>query len=209
MPTFNVAGIDVGFRKTGIAVFAMTPDKDDLIAATTICPDEPGKSVLYADIHSCQAMLEETAKFLQKHDVKALFLEFPSGGSQSGRAARCMGMATGIAVALLNDYDWELGFEVYTPTKIETLLGIKAKPGSKVNLNKGNKRAEKKEALKRIVLKQYDDETFSGWPSTKALAEDAYDAAAAFMAARLADGEGLYHRLRSICEGNSKQKVGD
>jgi hypothetical protein len=209
MPKFNVAGIDVGFRKTGIAVFSMTPDKDDLIAATTVFPDEPGKSVLYKDIHSCQAMLEGTSRFLQEHCVKALFLEFPAGGSQSGRASRCMGMATGIAVALLNDFDWELGFEVYTPSKIETLLGIKAKPGSKVQLSKGLKRAEKKEALKQVVLKEYDDEKFSDWPRTQALAEDAYDAAAAFLAARLEHGEGLYHRLRAICEGTSKQKVGD
>jgi len=201
MPTFNVAGIDVGFRKTGIAVFVMTPDEDRLIAATTICPDEPGKSVLYRDVHSCWAMLEETARFLQKHSVQALFLEFPSGGSQSGRAARCMGMATGISAALLNDYDWDLGFEVFTPAKIETLLGIKAKPGSKAALSKGNKRAEKKEALKRIVLEKYPDDRFSAWPSTKALAEDAYDAAAAFVAARLSDREGLYYRLRLLCEG--------
>jgi hypothetical protein len=209
MPTLNVAGVDIGFRKTGIAVFTMTPDKDDLIAATTICPDEPGKSVLYKDVHSCWAMMEETAQFLQKHTVQALFLEFPAGGSQSGRASRCMGMATGISAALLSDYDWELGFEIFTPAKIETLLGIKAKPGSKIALSKGNKRAEKKEALKRIVLKQYPDDRFSGWPSTKVLAEDAYDAAAAFIAARLEHGEGLYDRLRAICQGTNKQEVGD
>lgn len=209
MPTFNVAGIDVGFRKTGIAVFTMTPDKDDLIAATTICPDEPGKEVLYKDVRSCWDMLEETVRFLQKHEVKALFLEFPSGGSQSGRASRCMGMATGLSAALLNDYDWDMGFEIFTPAKIETLLGVKAKPGSKSKLSKGDKRAEKKEALKLIVLEEYPDDKFSGWPVTKALAEDSYDAAAAFMAARLEHGEGLYDRLRKVCQGISKQKVDD
>jgi hypothetical protein len=154
-------------------------------------------------------MLEETVRFLQKHEVKALFLEFPSGGSQSGRASRCMGMATGLSAALLNDYDWDMGFEIFTPAKIEMLLGIKAKPGSKSKLSKGDKRAEKKEALKLIVLEEYPDDKFSGWPITKALAEDSYDAAAAFMAARLEHGEGLYDRLRKVCQGISKQKVDD
>jgi len=209
MPTFNVAGIDVGFRKTGIAVFTMTPDKDDLIAATTVCPDEPGKSVLYRDVRSCQDMMEEVVRFLRLHGVTALFLEFPSGGSQSGRASRCMGMATAMAAAIIDHYEWKHGYEIFTPSQIETFLNIKAAPGSKKSMTKGNKREAKKEALKMKVLEKWPDDKFNAWPSTKMLAEDAYDAAAAFLAARLSSGEGLYYRLRKICEGTNKQKVGD
>ena len=207
MPTFNIAGIDIGFRKTGITIFRMTPDQNDLIAAATVCPKEPGKSVVNKDVHACWAMLDGVKEYLQKYDVKALFLEFPSGGSQSGRAARCMGMATALSAALIRHFDWELGYEIYTPSQIETLLGIKAAPGSKKKMTKGHKRAEKKDALKRIVLEKYPDDMFHGWPKTKALAEDAYDSAAVFLAAQLCYGEGLYYRLRAICEGTSKQEV--
>ena len=208
MPTFNVAGVDVGFCKTGITVFQMTPDEDKLIAATTIEPQVDGSTVVHKDVTACFDMIEGIVGFLTKHDVKALFLEFPSGGSQSGRASRCMGMATAISAAILKCYEWDFGYEIYTPTKIEILIGIRAPIGSKAKLSHGQKRADKKEALKEFVLEKYPDDKFRGWPRTKALAEDAYDSAAAFLAARVAYGEeGLYQRLRAICEGSSQQKV--
>jgi hypothetical protein len=205
MPSFNVAGVDIGFRKTGITIFRMTPDEDKLIAATTVCPELASTSVVYKDVTSCFMMMEGVVNFLKEHEARALFLEFPAGGSQSGRAARCMGMATAMSAAILQHFDWDLGYEIYIPSKIETLLDIKAAPGSKIKLSKGSKRAEKKEALKDIVLEKYPDDAFSGWPRTKELAEDAYDSAAVFLAAKLEFGEeGLYQRLRAICEGSGQ-----
>lgn len=195
----NVAGVDVGFRKTGVTVFSMTRDENKLIAATTVCPDEPATSVLHRDVLSCFSMLDGVVGFLVEHNVEALFLEFPAGGSQSGRASRCMGMATGMAAAILQLVDWPKGYEIYSPSQIEVLLGIKSPPGAKKGMKKSLKSAEKKAALKEVVLEHYPD--FNGWPKKVALAEDAYDSATAFLAAQRNTEEGLYHRLRRIVEG--------
>lgn len=208
MPVFNVAGIDIGFRKTGIAIFRMTPHADLLIAATTICPKESGKSVVSHDVRACLEMLRGVHRYLDEYDVKALFLEYPAGGSKSGRASRCMGIATGLSVGLLEYYNPEFGYHILTPAQIEFLLGIKAKPGSKKNKTPAQKRAEKKETVKNYVLDKYPEEVFSAWPKTKALAEDAYDAAAVFLAASIAHGEeSLYKRLRNLCEGSDHSEV--
>ena len=148
MPAFNVAGIDLGFRKTGIAIFEMNPHADKLIAATTICPEEPGKSVMARDVHSCREMLRGIHAYLSNYDARALFFEFPMGGSKSSRASRCMGMATGLGTALIEYYDPQLGYLILSPLQVETLLNIHAKSGSKKGKTAGQKHAEKKEAAK-------------------------------------------------------------
>jgi hypothetical protein len=192
--------VDVGFRKTGIAVFRIHPMGDPLIAAHTVCPKEPGQSVLYSDVVSCFAMIDGILEFLDKHEVQALFLEFPSGGSQSGRASRCMGMATGVASGILKMAEWKMGYELYTPRQIEELLGIVKKPAKKGQKQRSFQRLEKKAALARIAQDSFPD--FDGWPGKAALAEDSYDAACAFIAARRSE-DGLYHRIRAHVAGRA------
>lgn len=187
-----VAGIDLGFRKTGIAIIHLLPAADHLVSAITVEPKQVvHQHVLSGDFDAIMEMYQQLRDHLVKHRVEGLFIEFPTGGSKSGRASRCMGMATAIGVFLIRDNNF--AFEAYIPSQVEELLGIRAKidrTGSKKRLNS----KDKKDREAACVLAAYPE--FEHWPETVRLREDAYDAVGVFLAAAKTGTGGLYHRLR-------------
>ena len=62
-----------------------------------------------------------------------------------------------------------------------------------LGLKKGEATKWKKERIEEAVRTEWPE--FDGWPAQKGLAEDSYDAAAAFMCGRR-EGDCLYRRLR-------------
>jgi hypothetical protein len=189
-----VAGMDVGFRKTGVTIFHMMSFGVKLHAATTIAANErSGGGSLRSDLADSWAMQSKLQAYLDEAKVTAIFAEFPTGGAQSGRAARCMGMATALCSSIFysNNYAWE----IMVPSEIEKALGfyITNQEKTKLGLKGGKLRDRRKALLKKTVIDRFPE--FEGWPDRAAEAEDAYDSAAAFMAAEHMGPDCLYSRL--------------
>lgn len=185
----NVAGIDIGFRKTGITVFELTPATDKLIFAATVGTGfkpskKPGK-VAEDDINAVLNMLDDVDRVLKEWNIAAAFVEIPAGGGQSARAGRCMALATGWAAALMH-YHPQIRYEFYKPSEVEHVLGIALSRAVAKSMGLTKKKGQltkyKKERMRDVVLDEFP--YFKGWPPTKEYAEDAYDSAAAFLCGR-------------------------
>jgi len=220
-----VIAFDAGFRKLGVFVVEILPKGDRPCLAFTVvnkekkkpepvgglrwrkAPDATGGSsrVAKEDFEQCMLQLDIALdkipeKYLQQ--LAGVMVELPSGGAQGARANRCMGMATGLFAGLVKVLMERLGqaltCELFLPTEIEPLLGIErhVEKGAP-KANKAAARKEKKERARALVLAEWPQ--FTGWPKTSTTAEDAYDAAATFLASRKKPN-GLYAMLRRHAE---------
>jgi Holliday junction resolvasome RuvABC endonuclease subunit len=191
----NVAGIDVGFTKTGFSVIRMGPRTDTLILATTLPSDftHTGNGAAEDDIISVFNVLDKIDALLNRYEIAGAFVEVPHGGAQNARAGRCMGIATGWCTAMFH-YRHTIGFEFYTPLVVEKTLGINLTQAQakELGLKRGESTKYKKERSRDLVLSEFP--RFADWPETKALAEDAYDSVAAFLCGRKQDR--MYGRFR-------------
>lgn len=195
----NVAGIDIGFRKTGITVFELTSTKDSLLFAATLGtgfePSNKAGKVAEDDIKAVINMLSELDATIKEWHIEAAFIEIPAGGGQSARAGRCMALATGWAAALMH-YHSQLQHEFYKPSEVERALGISLSREEAKDMGLTKKKGQltkyKKARMKAVVLAAFPH--FTGWPTTKAYAEDAYDSAAAFLCGIAK--QSLYQRLK-------------
>lgn len=193
MSSTRAMGVDVGFRCTGLALVRLNKEGDELADSRAICP-KPSKasSAVLRDVEDCFALLEGLQAAIREWRPAGIFVELPHGGAQSSRAARCMGMATALVLPFLQ-YE-NVGFELYTPLDVEGTLGIHLAPGDaqKLKLSKGESTKWKKARVKDLVDAEWPD--FKGWPDKADKAEDAYDAAAAFLCGRKKGR--LYGRLK-------------
>lgn len=183
-----VAGLDVGFIKTGMTVFRLVDQgTDTLVHACTLESgfEKSGISGQSAmdDINAARNVLQQIDHCIDTFNVRAVFAEIPHGGAQSSRAARCMGIATGW-IAAMERYNPDIEFELYTPVEVEKTLGIHLLPSQaqQLGLKKGESTKYKKERIKNLVESIFPD--FHGWPDRPKLAEDSYDSAAAFLCGR-------------------------
>jgi len=195
----KAVGIDSGLRKTGVALFAVHPEEDVLLEADTLVHSKGAASEqMRNDVMACWSMYTNLENFLIKHKPQALFIEMPHGGGKSARAHRCMGMTTAVIASLVKISTIE--HELFTPTDVEKALGIYVtnNQARELGIPKGQTGKYKKARLKDIVLGEFRD--FDGWPKAAFKAEDAYDAAAAFLAAR-ERGSDLYMKLRRKVSG--------
>lgn len=199
MADIYVAGIDVGFIKTGMTVFRLGQRTDTLVQATTL-ESEFKKSGISGqsatdDVRAVFNTLNKLDIMFDLKRIRGAFVEIPHGGAQSSRAARCMGIATGWITALMH-YKATVGFEFYNPIEVEKVLGIHLLPSQAklLGLKKGESTKYKKERIKNLVQSEFP--RFKGWPATERLAEDSYDSAAAFLCGRTKNC--LYRRLKSL-----------
>lgn len=199
MPDIFVAGVDVGFIKTGMTVFRLGQRTDTLVYAETLESEFekshiPGQSA-EDDVRAVLRILVKIDRILSKYHISGAFVEIPHGGAQSSRAARCMGIATGWITALMY-YRENVGYEFYNPIEVEKTLGIHLLPSQAKNLGlkKGESTKYKKERIKGLVESTFPK--FRGWPAKAALAEDSYDSAAAFLCGRTKNQ--LYKRLKRL-----------
>lgn len=199
MADIYVAGIDVGFIKTGMTVFRLGQRTDTLVQATTLESEfeksgVPGKSA-EDDVLAVLRTLVKLDHVFGKYAIRGVFVEIPHGGAQSSRAARCMGIATGWVTAMMYYRD-KVGYEFYNPIEVEKTLGIHLLPSQAKNLGlkKGESTKYKKERIKGLVQSEFP--RFKDWPVTDRLAEDSYDSAAAFLCGRTKNR--LYKRLKRL-----------
>jgi hypothetical protein len=188
-------GIDVGFRKTGLVAVR---DNRLLEAETVKGEAADGEFVLERDLQALQSLTTGIRGFLARHPANGIFVEMPSGGAQGARANRCMGLATALLWALLDQA--QVPAEMMDPTQAEKLAGLyvsRAEMKTK-KLSKGKLRAWKKQRVQELVLKTFPE--FKGWPDTKERFEDACDAAMAYIAGTRRVG-GLYARLTGAAGG--------
>jgi len=190
-----ILAFDVGFSKTGTALFEIGPEKDTLLKVFTYQNglDKRIGSVVHQDYQAVTTMFGDLHTAALVANVSGIVAELPSGGAQGARANRCMGIATGMFACLTYVFP-HIPFEIYTPHEVEVALGIALKAGDAKGMKKGDKTAWKKSRMQAMVLD--DQPAFRGWPTQKYLAEDSYDAAAAFLASRRTKN-GIYWKLKN------------
>lgn len=176
---FRIAGVDAGFRKLGLSLVVADRAGERLVAAETVDNAAEEGSTMQSDVRCCFILGESLSEFIRKQKPDAIFIEMPGGGGQGARAHRCMGLATGVVTEVLRVSGVQ--FQVYSPGRVEELLGIKAKRGDK-EFTKAGMRAWKKSRLEERVMAAFPD--FTGWPSTLRLKEDAVDSVAAILAGK-------------------------
>jgi hypothetical protein len=186
---------DVGFSKTGTALFEIGPEKDTLIRAFTYQNelDKSMGSVVHQDYQAITTLFSKLYDLTDSLPVSGIVAELPSGGAQGARANRCMGIATGMFACLTYVFP-NVPFEIYSPHEVEVALGIALKAGDAKGMKKGEKTAWKKARMQAMVLE--DQPEFRGWQPQKYLVEDSYDAAAAFIASRRTKN-GIYWKLKN------------
>ncbi len=187
-----VFGLDLGFVKTGVAVIEMRKDDDYIVHADALkseLVDLQYKSL--EDISRIDSMLDQLDDLVEKYEPEAIFVEVPSGGSKSSRASTCMAMTKAMVGCFIHYQD--MANECMIPTEVERLLGINLSPNDAKGMKSADKQKWKKERSMSVVLAAFP--SFDGWPKAKYLAEDAFDAAAAFLAGR--NKNELYARLKA------------
>ena len=141
-------GIDAGFANTGLSAFVYTKGGLKLINARVITTEQHKnkKEIRKSDddIERAKVWTNEMQNFLSeiKYIVNDRYVkknkygdiengstvrikyfaavEFPTGGAKSGRANRCMGIATGSLATFLLLYG--IAFEQVTPTQVKKIV---------------------------------------------------------------------------------------
>ena len=204
------AGVDMGATKTGLCLFELGPKYDELLEAVTIevtpLPTMKAKkrkgiskkkrksievaSTMFSDFTRGKDMAAGISDWLLRHKPEAMFVEMPNGGAQGGRANRCMGGATFLLGALLVHMPME--YELFEPGDVERALNISVTSEQVKGMTKFEKTTWKKRRIQDVVSLEWP--LFKEWPTDSKQAEDAYDAAAAFMCGRVVNR--LYAKLK-------------
>lgn len=95
-----VLGLDLAFRNTGYIFY----DGGPLDGGVITTKKEKGY-VIDSDIQGCLDLAEGLRTLLERNPDYVV-VEIPTGASISSRASRSMGLATGVAVAVLGDPVW-------------------------------------------------------------------------------------------------------
>jgi len=170
-----IAGIDLGFRHTGIVIgdpVKLTLSGYEVINSLCIHTEKADKKhkvyVSDDDVRCCQEMINKLDEMISLHEVAALAVEMPSGGGKGARALRCMGMASGMIAA-------------YTEIKRLPVVWVRPEDIKKKVGGAGN--ASKKDIQNSIR------ELFPGFelPTVEKSREHVADAAAALIVARDTD----------------------
>jgi len=161
----HIIGIDLGFAATGIVIYDITADK--LVKAVTVRTqkDNTRKGLRTADddMRRCIEMVAPIRRCLEEFPG-LVAVELPSGGTQSSRAARAMGMATGMLGGILGCIDRPV--EYYTPGECKKVMT-------------GDRNASKAK-VEGAVVDRFGSAVFG---KTKTMREHQVDAAAAVVAA--------------------------
>ena len=98
--------IDVAFASSGLVVFDVKDNKLVPVYVGTIlsAPAKKNKKrftyVAEEDVYRCQILAQGILDTISTYKVDAVVMEIPNGGAKGARAARCLGMATGVLAAL-------------------------------------------------------------------------------------------------------------
>ena len=99
----RVAAIDIGFAHTGIVVFEVVGEQLVYVDSTCINSKKVKKSkkgVALQDVDRIYTIVNGAVAYLKANLVARVAIELPTGGAKSSRAARCLGISTGMTVML-------------------------------------------------------------------------------------------------------------
>lgn len=167
-----VLSLDAGFAATGAVLVEFQPWGATVI--DTHCfrtgPDgrKRGLRVADSDAQRCATLTERLVSWTSGSEIAACVVELPNGGAQNGRAARAMGMATGLVAATVTLMRW--------PTEWVTPDAVKVAATGKRQASKAEVQAGVRERLRWGIAAE----------GTQAEWEHIADAAGAYLAA--ADG---------------------
>jgi len=175
-------GIDIGFTHTGWVVARATGHGNyELLRLGCIVTVPIGKKgavrVADSDVERSKTIYRELSAVAWKYGVSGFVFEVPHGGAQSARAARSLGLATGILACLAEEF----GAEANVPSEYVT-------PQANKRSFCGRTNASKQEMMARAVELWPD----AKWPRAKDQLEHVADAAGCLWAVRNGD---LYRRL--------------
>lgn len=180
----NLLAIDVGFAATGWVVAAIKGNGDYVIinSGTVITEPPKGKTsvrVADCDIERAAMIYRGILCVVERDKIAGIAIELPSGGAQGARANRAMGIATGIAAAIVAAS--KLPCEYVTPNAVKMALV-------------GNRAASKDQMMKAATERH----TYYAWPSTKRLLEHQSDAVGVVEAIK----HGQLYRMLQAMEAN-------
>jgi Holliday junction resolvasome RuvABC endonuclease subunit len=164
--TKPIMGIDAGFAGMGVVI---VQGREILFAGSNLTKRSAAKRqvrVADDDTDRCQDHAGYLWDVIQRFQPGGAVAEMPSGGAQSARANRAMGMATGIVATVLEIAG--LPLEVVTPQAVKMAAT--------------RKRDATKEQVQMGVREAFDWGT--NLPKTAAEREHACDAAGAVLAAQ-------------------------
>ena len=162
----NIMGIDVGFGNMGIVVV----NNNDIVYYQTISTKPAGKkkkvSVADDDARRTDTLYLGLREVIDEYKPVVAFVESPTGGSQSSRAARTMGMGSSAVWCALSEK--QIPYEQISPRTSKKMVA-------------GSSRAQKEE-IQEVVLDYFN------WPDTihkedKNRTEHVCDAAGVILAA--------------------------
>jgi Holliday junction resolvasome RuvABC endonuclease subunit len=160
-----VMGVDCGFGAMGVVIL----DSDEtIIDAASICTQPDSKKLRIRksddDARRCEVLARGLRDIILLYKPKAMFVELPSAGAKSARAAHAMGMSKGIIATVAQLLDIPVSY--YLPHDSKRAAA-------------GANNASKEE-VQAAVCRRWPD---AKWPTTQGEAEHCYDAAAVLMAA--------------------------
>lgn len=184
MPNNTIVAIDLSFRNAGALTArpAHTKVGYELLDCANIKTAKASKKknlfVAQDDVLESQKLYAGLLAYIQNADPTLCVAEMPTAGAKGARANRCMGMATGVAAALV----------VVTGLPFVWVI-----PEDSKNIFCGKKNASKPEMMAK-AQELWPEFT---WPKTKGDFEHVADAAAALLVAR--DNE-IYKFMRGRTE---------
>lgn len=158
-----ILGIDAGFAACGAALLGIREDGEHQVTwcdSIKTRPEAKKRNVYQAD-DDARRIAEITdwiVTIIGDHRPQLVAVELPTGGSKSSRAARSMGMATGLVVATLTFL--EVGYLVVTPDQVKQAVT-------------GKRQASKQQVMDAARLRW----PIAPWSDTKWVLEHSADAA--------------------------------
>lgn len=165
--------LDLALANTGVAVLSLG-GTDELIEIDVIHTEPGSKKVRVADQDwsRCSELCNRIKAAVNKWDPAHVFIECPTGGSKSAKAAKSMALARGVACGVLTSLN--------VPCTLVTPFEAKRASTGDPNASKSQVQA--------AVVAQFPN--FTGWirgrggKIVKGLNEHAYDAVSVYMAAK-------------------------
>ena len=119
--TTNILCLDLALTNTGYVVAAVQDDKDNIIEVGTIrTPASSAKqakatkqTVGEMDWGRSNKLAQELHNVILRQNIKHVYVECPTGGSKSSRAAKAMALAKGTAAAVCSTQ--QLPATLFTP----------------------------------------------------------------------------------------------
>ncbi len=110
-----IFSVDPALQATGIVVYNV--HDDEIIHAETIRTEKANKKqklrVADDDADRISGIARRMNQLYKEYMPKMVIFEIPHGGALSARAARSMGMITGLMMTLITT--WNVPYEIYSP----------------------------------------------------------------------------------------------